>query len=134
MRTPHIGRQYTTQRHMRDFALSLEETIRGTFLPTGKEVEIVREIGGDFEITWPGTVYQPMVDASWYDELGGSPLYWYSSGRMGLRAILRSIPKGTFLVPSYLCASILWAFRQEGVSVKLLTPDLQGDVAGSRHS
>lgn len=92
----------------------------------------MREIGGDFEITWPGTVYQPMVDASWYDELGGSPLYWYSSGRMGLRAILRSIPKGTFLVPSYLCASILWAFRQEGVSVKFysVTPDLQGDVAG----
>ncbi len=91
----------------------------------------MREIGGDFEITWPGTVYQPMVDASWYDELGGLPLYWYSSGRMGLRAILRSIPKGTFLVPSYLCASILWAFRQEGVSVKFysVTPDLQGDVA-----
>lgn len=91
----------------------------------------MREIGGDFEITWPTTIVQPAASMAWFDKLAGLPLYWYSSGRMGLRAILRSIPKGTFLLPSYLCTSILWAFEQEEVPVRFysVTPELQGDVA-----
>lgn len=72
------------------------------------------EIGGDFEI-----------DDSMSDQanrtlesmtlLNDPAVYWYSSGRMALRAVLRTIRKGVFLVPSYLCESILWAFRQESV-------------------
>ncbi len=90
----------------------------------------MREIGGDFEIAMPLAISRTAVDESCCDQLSSLPLCWYSCGRMGLRAILRSIPKGVFLVPSYLCTSILWAFRQEGISVRFYSvlSDLQGDA------
>lgn len=72
------------------------------------------EIGGDFEIddlTSDRATYTPESPGIFHD----LELYWYSSGRMALRAILRASRRGVFLVPSYLCESILWAFKQESV-------------------
>ncbi|MGE5483104.1 MAG: hypothetical protein ACM3VX_09430, partial [Bacteroidota bacterium] len=90
----------------------------------------MHEIGGDFEVEPGALELDSIVDTC----DGEADVTWYSSGRMALKAILRVLPHGVFLVPSYLCDAVLQPFRELNVPFRFYTieTDLRFDVAGLR--
>lgn len=80
------------------------------------------EIGGEFHLS-PQIFYSPdRVDFKNYYDLKPGHYIFFNGGRSAIRYCLQLItryrPGGTFLLPSYLCETILPPFKESGLNFK----------------